>query len=369
MVLGVVESVLPPRLGALLALDADPALSARLQRVLEAGSRAIGQLGHLELVKYEDSPVDATADLSMWEEMAPVVGNTIADVNALVAEMEVQFPLGELSMDDRESAIEETVQNAATELKQMITEFGMAVRDPSVVSDRWNLIAELQSFRFKFRDRIGSMVFELAQRLGDCTRAEVDPGFEELLTSTLVVRQTTADLRRLMRARIHKVSEAPPEEVEANALQIEKELNAFGRTAAWRVIRAQDKKTILEFRGALRTMTAPGMSKMDLLMLLEPFVEFVDAFEQVNDREMLIQHDRDVMAQVGVVLERAMNALNHEEAVTAFTEAVAMGQMLYGRSSDFDTFLRKLRKSQHTPDTLKNEVEQFLILLAGMSVF
>jgi len=353
----------------LLALDADPALSARLQRVMEAASRAVGQLGHLELVKWEeDAQVDATADLSMWEEMAPVVGNTIADVNALVAEMEEQFPLGELSMDDRESAIEETVQGAATELKQMVTEFGMAVRDPSVVSDRWNLIAELQSFRFKFRDRIGSMVFDLASRLGDCKRADVDPGYDDLLSSTLVVRQTTADLRRLMHARIHKVSEAPPEEVEANALQIEKELNAFGRTAAWRVIRAQDKKTILEFRTALKAMTAPGMGKIDLLTLLEPFVEFVDSFEQVNERDILVQHDQDVMAQVGVVLERAMNAMNHDEALAALTEAVGMGQTLYGRSPDFDAFLRKLRKTQLTPDTLKNEVEQFLILLAGMGI-
>ena len=37
-----------------------------------------------------------------------------------------------------------------------IAQFGQRVRDPSVVGDRWNLIIELQSFRFQFRNRIGS---------------------------------------------------------------------------------------------------------------------------------------------------------------------------------------------------------------------
>lgn len=361
------ERLLPPRLGAMLALEADQAFSARLGRVLEAAARAISKLGDLELIKYEDAPIDASADLSLWEELAPVVGATIADVNALLTELHAQFPPGELAVDPRQGAVDETFQRAAEELKAEVTAFGMRVRDPSVVGDRWNLISELQSFRYRFRERIGAMVFEGAQQLGDCRRREVDPGYEEELAATLVVRSTTADLRRLMRARIHKVSEAGPEDVEWNAKQIEKELNAFGRTAAWRALRAHDKKTILEFRTRLKEISRPDLGKLDLLAVLEPFVEFCDNFEAINQRELLVQHDQEVLATMGVTLERAVNAVADAEASQAFTEAVGLAQTMYGRHADFDAYLRKLRKTPPTGETVRAETEQFLMIMANLS--
>lgn len=361
------ERLLPARLGALLALESDQAFAGRLNRVLDAAARAIGKLGELELVKYEDAPIDASADLSLWEELAPVVGSTIADVNALLSELGSQFPEGELEVEPRHAAIDEALQRGANELRTEVTAFGMRVRDPSVVGDRWNLIGELQAFRYRFRDRIGAMVFEAAQALGDCRRREVDPGYDEELAATLVVRSTTADLRRLMRARIQKVSEAQPEDVEWNAQQMEKELNAFGRTAAWRALRAQDKKAILEFRGRLKTISRPELGKLELLSILEPFVEFCDGFEAINRRELLVQHDQEVFATIGVTLERSMNATSDADANEAFVEAVGLAQTMYGRTNDFDAYLRKLRKSPPTPETVRGEVEQFLVLLANLS--
>jgi tRNA 2-selenouridine synthase SelU len=177
----------------------------------------------------------------------------------------------------------------------------------------------------------------------------------------------TADLRRLMRARIQKVGDASPAEMLPQAQQMEKELNAFGRTAAWRALRAQDKKGILEFRGKLRQMIAGGSpSKLELLELLEPFVEFVDAFGDISKREILVQHDQEVLAEVGVVLERATNSTG-EEQVIAFKQAIDLGQTLYGRSSEFDAFLRTQRKGVAEP--LSQQVEQFLVQIAGLSVY
>jgi hypothetical protein len=363
----VVDRLLPPRLGALLALEQDQAFAGRLGRVLEAAARAIDKLGELELVKYEDAPIEASADLSLWEELAPVVMSTIADVNALLAEMDAQFPDAELAFEPGQAAIRETLMRGAYELRAEVTSFGMRVRDPSVVGDRWNLINELQSFRFKFRDRIGAMVFEMAQQLGDCRRPEVDPGYDEELAAALVVRSTTSDLRRLMRARMQKVSEALAEDVEWNAQQIEKELNAFGRTAAWRALRAQDKKAILEFRTRLKEASRPDMSRAELLVLVEPFVVFCDGFEIINQRELLLQHDREVLATMGVTLESAMHASTEAEAQRVFVDALGHAQSLYGRDGDFDSFLRRLRKTPPTPKTVRGEIEQFLMLIANVS--
>lgn len=359
---------MPPRLLALLALEPDAPFAGRLKRVLEAGARAISRLGELELIKFEDGlPLDGTADLSLWEEVAPVVGSTIAEVNAMVGEIDVAFPDGEVMIDDQQEVVLQIMRAAAADLRRAVMEFGQGVRDPSIVGDRWNLIAQLQSFRFRFRNRIGSMVFDTASRLGECKRREVEPGYDEALSANLVVRSTTADLRRLMRSRIHKVSEASPEDIEWNVQQTEKELNAFGRTAAWRVLRAQDKKVILEFRGQMRDLLTTGVSKLDVLRLLEPFVEFVDTFKAINQRELLIQHDQEVQASIGVVLERAMNSARYEEQHAAFVQAVGTGQTLYGRNEEFDAFLRKLRKLPPTRESMPLEVENFAALLASLT--
>lgn len=364
----VLENILPARLGAILALEIDVAFADRLRRVLESAARAISKLGELELVKYEETlPLEESADLSLWEELAPVVAETLANVSAMVDEIDTYFPEGEISIEDRQDEVMDIIRAASTDLRAEVARFGQRVRDPSVVGDRWNLVIELQSFRFQFRNRIGSMVFEVASRLGECKRREVEPGYEEALAATLVVRATTADLQRLMHSRIQKVGEAAPEDVEWNVQQIEKELNAFGRTAAWRALRAQDKRVITEFRQRLRALLSPGLTKLDLLTLLEPFVDFVDTFREVNHRELLVEHDQEVQASVGVVLERAMNARRYEEQLAAFNDAIGAGQSLYGRSPDFDAFLRKLRKTPPTPESLPLEVDQFVGLLASLT--
>ncbi|MBL9037028.1 MAG: hypothetical protein JNG84_00810 [Archangium sp.] len=357
------ERLLPPRLGAILALESDVAFSNRLRRVHEAAARAIGKLGEIDLIKYEDSSIDGSADLSMWEQVAPVVGSTIADVNALAAEITEQFPIGDILVDARQLQVDAELQRAVGELREAVSALGARIRDPAVVGDRWNLMAELQQFRFRFRDRIGAMVFETASALGECRRREVDPGYDDLLASTLVVRSTSADLRRLMKSRMQKVSEAQPEDVEWNAQQLEKELNAFGRTAAWRALQAHDKRIILEFRQKLREGMSPDMSKLDLLLVVEPFVEFIVSLNEGTQRELLQQHDQEIQASVGVILERAMSSTLYADALAAFNEAVGQGQSLYGRDSEFDSFLRKLRKAPPSAESLPGEIEQFLVLL------
>ena len=156
----------------------------------------------------------------------------------------------------------------------------------------------------------------------------------------------------------------------AQAQQMEKELNAYGRTTAWRALRAQDKKGILEFRFNLRQLIDAGApSKIELLSLLEPFVEFVDGFGGISRREILVQHDQEILASVGVLLERGMNLERYEERLAAFKEALDAGQNLYGRSSDFDVFLRNQRKALPQPEALPEQLEQFLVQIAGLSQY
>jgi hypothetical protein len=336
----------------------------KLRRVHIAAASAIEKMGELDLIKFEDVPIDATADLSLWEEVAPVVAETIADMNTLLAEVDINFPPGNFLVDPKHNDVERIVHESSNTLRSTVGQFGMRIRDPSVVGDRWNLIAELQSFRGRFRHGIGAMVFSTARVLGDCRRSEVEPGFDEVLAATLVLRSTTSDLRRLMGTRMQKIAEASVEDVAWNLKQMEKELGAFGRTAAWRFLRAQDKKTFLEFRGQLTQMHVQGnVTKFELLQVLEPFVEFIEGLTGVNRREILVEHDREILASIGVVLEQATSSHSPDTKFSLFADAVAQAQSLYGRNKDFDGFLRKLRKAAPAAEALDQELEQFVVLV------
>ncbi len=368
---GVLDDLLPPRLAEILDGLPDADFAARLRAVHEAAARAIGRLGDLDLGRYEDSPLDGPSDLSLWEEVAPHLGATVGDVNGLLAELAVQFPPDQMYSDRRQGEIDSMAQALGDQLKMDVQSFGQRMRDPHVVSDRWNLLAELQAFRFKFREHIGSMVYDTASVLADCHRSEVEPGYQEDLKSALAVRSTTSDLRRLMRARLNQLNEAEMEDVEWNAQQLEKELDMFGRTPAWRALRAQDKKRALEFRQDLRGLPVGSMRKSDLVGILAPFVDFVESFDQVNKRDMLLQHDREVVAAIGVALEQALTVASSDstEAQRLFLDALKQGQGLYGRSGELDGFLRRMRKTPPAPEALETSVEQFIALVAGLSLF
>lgn len=361
---------LPPKLDALLAAEPDQDFAARLRMVCDGAARTIGALGDFDLVQYEAAEGEESADLSTWEQVAPVIASTISDVNTLGAQVEASFPPGALVMDGKQLEVERVVTAAAKELKTDVMHFGMRVRDPQVVGDRWNLITELQVFRARFRDRIGRMVFEAASCLGDCKRREVEPGYEANLGSTLVVRSMGADLRRKLHARILRVTESAPGEMVDQAQQIERELDTFARTAAWRTLRAQDKRGILEFRARLRALVAQGVpAKVEVLGVLEPFVEFIDTFAEISRRELLVEHDQEALASIGLILERAMTVDGYEAKVAAFKEALQVGQTLYGKSPDFDGFLRAHRLLAPGPEQLGASLEHFLVQLAGLSQY
>jgi hypothetical protein len=352
----------------LLAELADPSFSGQLRRVFEAAAQAIFKLGELELVKYEDAPIDASADLSLWEELAPVLGSTIADVNALLAEISINFPAGELYVDPKRAELDTAIQKCAAQLRADVNAFGMGVRDPSVVGDRWNLISKLQSFRYQCRDLIGTTVYEAAQTLGDVRRQDVEPGYAAALATALLVRTTMTDLRRLIRSRFEAASQATADEMQTHALMVGKGLNAFGKTPAWTALGAEDKKQVLEFRKKLNDVVAESQEGVLLIGILEPFVEFVDTAANV-ERQMLVQNDREVAASLGVVLERATNAAGDDEALLAYQEALTTAQALYGRTPEFDAFLRRARKAEHTAQTVRADTEQFLITLANANVY
>ena len=380
---------LSPALSHLLDRLTDQPFAAKLRKVYLAGALAIGKLSDIDLVKYEVGSGDESPDLSLWEEMAPVIRDTVMAVNGLLFVIREQFVVAKklslvqppaaipnaLPVDPRKTQqISTMLENGMNQIAQQITDLGELMRNPQVVSDRWSLLAELQRFRTRFREEIGDLVYDSVSVLDDVRREDVEPGYAQALQSALNVRATVADLRRVMEARLKAIREAQPEDVQWNAQQLEKELDLFGRTPAYGALRAQDKRAVIEFRHSLGELAKEGSrSKLALLALMEPFAERVKSLDKVSKRQMLMSHDHEVLAACGVRLEHAEQHLAKDPAGAArgLAEAALTAQSLYGRDAELDAFLRKSRKtslSSLAGAELKQHLEQLRTLLANLSL-
>jgi len=379
---------LAPRLEQILQSLPAPAFAGRLRKVYGAAAQAISRLSDMDLVKYETDSTETGADLSLWEEMAPVIRDTVMDVNALLNVIREQFPAQPLggTADTVSRAIEAgplqgkardaslALQEAMTQMAQQITQLGEAMRNPSVVSDRWMLLTEVQRFRSTFREYIGNLVYASISTFADVSRKEVVPGYEVEVKAAMTVRAIVSDLGRIIAARLAKVSDAGSADVQGHAQQFQNELDAFGRTAAYRGLRAQDKRRIIELRGKVGPLAATTTPpKAELLATVEEVDALVRSLSAVNQRQVLIINDREVWAACGVRLERAMGFVDADPATSArlLAEAAAIGQSLYGRESNMDAFLRKARKAPLatlTGPELRATLEQLQGLLANLGV-
>jgi hypothetical protein len=379
---------LAPRLEQILQTLPDPAFAARLRKVYAAAAQAIARLSDMDLVKYETDSTDTGADLSLWEEMAPVIRDTVMDVNALLNVIREQFPAQPLggiadtvsrateqgTSEGRARGAATLLQDAMMQIAQGITSLGEAMRNPAVMSDRWTLLTEIQRIRSSFREEISDLVFTSISTFVDVARKEVVPGYEEEVKAAMTVRAIVADLARIIGARLVKVRDAETEDVQWNAQQLQGELDVFGRTAAYRGLRAQDKRHIIEMRGKVgRIASMPTPPKAELLQTVEELDELVRGLSVVNQRQVLVINDREVWAACGVRLERAHGVLASDSASAArlLAEAAAIAQSLYGREPNMDIFLRKARKvplASLTGPDLRASLDNFQGLLATLGV-
>ena len=379
------EPLLPPALES--ALSAVPESQAtRLRQVCHGAASALARLTDLDLLQYESPVTTDSLDLSTWEEMAPVVAATLRDVNAFIDLVRTQLAaqpevsrsglaslVEDAVLDDAARAkLERVLDSAASQLFEQVQMLGAKVRDPGVVADRWNLLAEVQASRTRFREHIGTLVFDLVAPFADVERSEVVPGLAQEVAGAVSVRAAVADLRRVLDARAGKLRQASAEDVQWHAQHLEQEMDAFGRTAPYRSLRAQDKRRLIEYRHEVRAMAAePLPAKVDVMEVCQRVLELVKSLAVVSQRALLRRHDHEVWARSGVKLEQAeaLLAIDRRAAAVALAEASELAAGLYGRSEPLDDFLRRARKQSLALVPAENVgpvCEEFRALLAGL---
>lgn len=350
---------------------------ARFAAFFAAAGEAIDALSELDFSRYEKEEI-GTADLSVWEALAPVVRDTLVDVNKLLSVTREQFPdTAVVASDDSDAAFDEmfaepsaapaapkapakvsaplspvnaavdSIQAIASSLAREVTAFGEGIRKPVVMADRWNLLSHLSEFRGKFRAGIGEMVFQAASAFAATKKEHVVPGYREDIEEAVRLRRLLAVLASVVRAENAKLQEEGPAEARLRALRLVRDVETFRRSEGWVSLRAADKRSFIEARAELGRLADDPQSKPKALKLaVEGLDKFLDSLSIINRRETLGVHDREALAGSSLHLEKAEEALTYEPARARFelAAALAAAQRLYGRDRELDGLLRAARK-------------------------
>jgi len=244
----------------------------------------------------------------------------------------------------RKEEVTEHIQSFGEALAAEIASLGERVRRPQVVSERWSLLTEIQEFRGRSRALVSDLLFVSASTFASVTRTEVVPSFAEDLRDAIGARRAAADLARVMAVHQSRFLATPEKDRAGTLGALMRDLDAFGRSRYYALLRIADKRRIVELKGRLRHL--PEAPSQEAAEQVKELVEFCRGLFDINRRAILIEHDREQLAACSAKLEEAalLAAAQPERALKTLGEGVDLAQALYGRHPGLDTYLRKARK-------------------------
>ena len=372
----------------------DEPLRGRVQMLLLAAAEAIAKLADLDLVRYEADEEQGGHTLALWEELAPVMGSTVQDVNDVIAGSTAQFPsaAGVEEEDDLDAAfgpgtaapegvdepgsteeeIASLVAAVCSGMRRDVTRLGDRLRNPTVMSDPWMLIQDLLEFRGRVRAAIGELIYQVCSFVAEVERENVVPGYVAELQNSLLVRQATTNLAFLFRGHAKRIGATGDDRILVVLQDALRDVHSFSRTRGLTQLRTSDKRIFLETRATLyRLAKAVPPSTREIRQAVENLARFLDSMSVVSRRENLRLHDRAQLAKAGRHMEAAQFNLGTEAvARRELADAVKAASALYGRDVQLDAYLRAQR---HFPaDWLREpeialEIARLGSVLAGVA--
>jgi hypothetical protein len=334
-------------------------LQERLEKVFLAAARAIAHLRDLDLARYETSSFDEAGNLSMWEEVAPVLAATVGDVNVLVSALEESFPedysppTDDVTEAERTARVDQLLRDRGEGLRADVVRLGARLRSPQAMSDRWNLLGALQGARGRLRAGIGQMVADVASLFADVSKSAVIPEYDRDLQNAVALRRTLVRLTASVQSSSKKVREAAtPAEVAPSLDRLLELLDRIGATDTWNNLRAPDKLEFLRFRSQAGELKKKGHPPAQVRAVVEGFLRFLELLSAViNQREALQESDRYTLAELSTRLEHAEGQLAQSptRAKEEVAAALAICERLCGRDPDLDKFVATARSKGSLP--------------------
>jgi hypothetical protein len=344
----------------------DPPLRERVSRLLLAAAETILQLHELDLVRFEADAAAGSPTLAMWEELAPVMGDTVASVNRMIAAAEETFPApaendaieglddafgpsaGEAppapAADDPEVEVAKMVAAVSTGLRRDVAYLGDRLRKPTIVADAWNLISDLLEFRGKLRAGVGELIYQVASTAGEAQRVDVIPGYAADLEQALLLRQAATGLAFLFRGHARRVAAAGEDKLASAVQEALKDVHAFSRTRALQALRTSDKRIFLEARAQLFALSRERPFRpREVKQATENLARFLDSLSVISRRETLRVHDMAQLAALQASTAAGQTSKDPGEAREQLARSAVLAQTLYGRDAQLDAYLRAQR--------------------------
>ncbi len=368
-------TALPLPLREVLAEIRDEGFRDRLERVFSASAQVIGKLRSFDLIRFESETADTGMDLGLLEQVAPVLMETVGQINGVVEAIDGSFasgwtPSGSPGEAQKAGRTIEILRERSQALRADVLRLGSQLRTPQMAGDRWNLLDSLQGARGKLRAGIGEMIVDAMNVFADVSRSDVVPEFDVDIEHALLLRRTLAKLLVALRAHHERILAAPEGEVAVLIDRLCEVFTKLTKTQAWFELRAPDKREFIRFREALAELLIAGAPRRDAAAAVEGFLRFIELLTPtVSQREALKSHDRACLAELTAQLERAEAQLpaSVEAAAEGVGQAAETCERLYGRDEELDRFVAGLKKNGPPPaeciESLRGHALRLLVLV------
>lgn len=332
---------LPDPAASLLGADAhrlvgaifDPDLKERVIRVIQSCALALAAIDAIKLDDYELIDLDLP-DLSVWNDASPRVRDALVGVGGALQTIVTEFPAPvaapdrEIDVDgafdaleadfdapphvrtgdvidrllaqhQREPSVDATIGALSAMLRTELGKFAGKIRNPQVLSSRWQLLGELQEFQATTSQCLEAVVVAVLAPLRLLVdgvsggSAELLPRYKTELEHSLALRDEIDRLSSDV-SRLHGALVQDPSRADALHAALASRLEAFGQTASYRKLWARDKREIIEARVQLRAWQ-PGRDPVAVVIRradgLARFLELLSA--AIRRRPELEAYDRD----------------------------------------------------------------------------
>lgn len=358
---------LPPALQALLERDVEGTEGALIEVVL-AGVNSLSELSRIDLSDHED-PDPSTADLAIWEEVAPAFAELFGDIRRFVdlvrsrlpappetvdldddAAFDAMFgetpvPLDGPAESDPAASTVSVVHGIVSSIEAALGEMQQNMRRPEIMADRWNLLGCLGAFHGRFIAGIREIIYVSAITFGSARKERLIPGLRRDIDEAVRLRQGLA----VLSGQIGRVNRRLDQGVLAGHGAAEEALgrvNAFLETDAWRLLRPLDKKALIGCRVSLTEalgteQAAPGRQAV------EGLDKFLESLTVINHREALRLHDAAVVEELRFALEVVVSLANAENLGDArfhLDTSLRLARSLLGIDRRVDRFLVRTRR-------------------------
>jgi hypothetical protein len=358
----------------IIAAIADGDAREVMARALHAEAAAQRTLDDIRLEPYEEPDYEAQ-DLLMWEELATPVRSTLIALSELKEalaplapaeshandEVDIAFdlidpepavPVRDTMKEDVDQLVRTTLGDASPEdamraavrplsdlMMYETMRFGARLRNPTIIADRWNLLADMQEFKGKFKKLLAALRLALVHPYTTAEQRARLVDYHTELDAALQLRQAIALLLRDVLGLVEASGRASDVERAFIVQELFVRLIRFSRSAAFALVRAPDKRLMIEFRHDLATkLGVERLSSREVGDVLEGFVRYLEALGAISRREVLVNHDRALAQDLARALD-AVDVRQPSVAVGAIAEIRAQAMALLGRDPVLDDVL------------------------------